>query len=250
VSPELKPRVAAYAARLYRGRLQKLGWKPAAKEPASARRLRGALVGLLTLQLPDPATLKQASQLGHAYAGTDGKFHPEAVSPDLAPVVLAAAVRADPKLVPTLVDRLSTLDDAELRQRVLGAVSSTEDPATSQTVLALWKDPRLRQSEIPWPLFGQMERPQTREQAWQALQSDFDAMMPKLEPMFRGYSPQIASVFCDEEHAKQVDAFFRPQLKKYPEMRLSLEHALEDIQECVSLRKAQQASLDAFFKKH
>ncbi len=249
VDAALQPKVAAYAERLYRPRLAKVGWKPAPKEPPSARRLRTELVDLLALEFDDAATLKQASQLGHAYAGADGNFHSDAVSPDLAGVVLASAVRADPKLYGALVDRLGTLKDGELRQRILGAVSSTEDPATSDQVLGLWKDARLRQSELPWALFGQLQQPKVRERAWKSFQADFDALMPRLEPMFRGYSPQVMAGFCDEAHAKEVDAFFRPRLEKFPEMRLSLEHALEEIRECVAVQQAQKASVTAFFQK-
>jgi alanyl aminopeptidase len=248
-SKELQPKVGAYLSKLLRARLAKVGWKPVPKETPDRVRLRSHLVAALALVLKDPATLDQASKLGHAYAGSDGKFHPEVVAPDLAATVLSAAVKADPKIYPSLVDRLAKEDDGELRNRIIGAFGSTEDPAVSDQVLGLWKDPKLRTSEIAWPYFVSMQEPAMRDRTWKALQGDYEALMPKLEAMFRGYMPFIANGFCDEEHAKEVDDFFRSRLDKYPETKRPLDHALEKIHNCVALKQTQQASITAFFSK-
>jgi alanyl aminopeptidase len=249
VPPSLQPRVAGYAKRLYRPRLDQIGWKAAANEPASTRRLRSALVSFLALDLRDGATAQQAAKLGRDYAGLDGKFHPDAVSPDLSGDVLAAAVKADAKLLPGLIERLGSLEDGELRQRVLRAAAATEDDRASDQVLALWKDARLRQSELPFAYFFHLQEPKMRERAWKQFQVDFDGLVPKLDPFGRGFIARVATVFCDEDHAKQVDAFFRPRVETYPEIRPQLEHALEDVRNCAALKQTQRESAVAFFEK-
>jgi hypothetical protein len=246
---KLKPKLAQYARKLYAARFKKLGWKPAAGEPPSARHLRNALVQFLALTLRDPETLKAAAQLGKAYAGTDGKFHPEAVSADLAGVVLASAVAQEPALQGQLIERLGTLNDGEMRMRVIGAVGASTDAKASEQANALWKDKRLRASELAWPYYVMLESGTTREKAWTSFQADYDALMPKLEPMFRGGIPKAASGFCDAEHARQIEALFGARLEKFPETRRSLEGALEQVRNCASLVASQKASVATFFEK-
>ncbi|MFT3840651.1 MAG: M1 family metallopeptidase [Myxococcaceae bacterium] len=246
---ELQPKVGTYVAKLLRARLAKLGWKPAPKETPDRLRLRTRLVGVLALEMKDPQTLDQASKLGHAYVGTDGKFHPEVVSPDLAGAVMAAAVKADPKVYATLIDRMGTLEDGEMRFRILAAIGAAEDPAVSDQVIALWKDPKLRTSELAYPYYIHMQEPRMRDRVWKAFQNDFEGLMPKLEPMFRGNIPIIAAGFCDEEHAKDVEQFFKSHLDKFPEIKRPMDHTLEQIQNCIALKQTQQASITAFFSK-
>jgi hypothetical protein len=69
----------------------------------------------------------------------------------------------------------------------------------------------------------------------------------------RGYDaelPRVGQVFCDEEQAKQVDAFFRPRVAKIEGAPRLLDQTLEQIRLCSAFRKAQQSSFAEFLQSY
>jgi alanyl aminopeptidase len=251
VPERLRPRLRAYAAALYGPAFRRVGWTPIANEGVAQRRFRKALIEFLAFTVRDPEVVARAARLGTEYAGIGGAdFRPEAVSPDLAATVLSIAVReSTPALFDLLEERLRTLDDGEVRERVLAALASATDAQLAKRAAALSVDARLRANERVEPLFWQAYRPETREVAWAALQSHFDELVPKLENWSAGALPNVARRFCDPQRAVEVKAFFEPRIAKVPQAKQNLEQALESIRLCAAYKAAQEASAVAFFER-
>jgi cytosol alanyl aminopeptidase len=248
VEPAQRPLVEAYLRELYLPAFRRLGWTPAQGETTSVRRLRAAVIGEL-VRAKEGSVRREAVARGLSYAGlADGKLHPEAVDADLAEIALAAAVEdGGAAIFDALSARLAKTDDAEVRGRIIGALSSARDPARSARALALARDSRLRTNERLRPIFHQARDPRTRERAWRYVRNNFDALVPKIPENFASEIPSVADGFCDAAHLAQVEAFFGPRADKIPSMPRNLAQTLEQMRLCIAQAAAQRSSARRFF---
>ncbi len=239
--PGARDATRAWAAGLYRPRLTALGLVPAPSETTDARRLRQELARFLVRVARDPDTTHRLAQLGRAYAGGDGRFHPEAVSPDLAEVALVAAVMEGNRgTFDELARRLPSVEDSELRARILAALGSALDPELSRRALALAGDPSLRIYERARPLFDQAWAPETREGAWRTLQARFGALAAALPDNAADRLPSVAAGFCEEARVPEVQSFLAPRVQAVAGAPRSLAQTLERIALCAALRERQR----------
>jgi len=249
-SVDERPRVNAYAVKLFAPVLGRVGFSGAKGESASTRRLRGQVIRLLA-QSRDPAVLREAVKRGLAYAGlADGKFHPEAVDPDLAGLVLGIAVEeGDQKIFDALAERLARTDDAETRGRILRALGQARDAERSARALALSLDPLLRKDEGLIEVFSQAADYRTRDTAWTWLRAHFDTLAPKLPEGYPASTPYVATSFCDTRHADEAMAFFSPRAEKHDGLPKNLREAVELVHLCAAQVAAQRESAHKFFAK-
>jgi cytosol alanyl aminopeptidase len=250
VPVEERPRVNAYAVKLFSPVLKRVGFSASKGESTATRRLRRQVIRLLA-DSRDSGVLKEAVKRGLAYAGlADGKFHPEAVDPDLAGLVLEIAVEeGDQKIFDALVERLTHTDDTETRERILGALGNARDAARSGRALALSLDPQLRKDEGMTEVFTQSGDYRTREAAWAWLQANFDALVPKVPEAYAAFIPFVPASFCDAKHANDAMAFFSPRAERYPGMPKNLRQSVEYIRLCTAQAAAQRESARKFFAK-
>jgi alanyl aminopeptidase len=251
VPVEERPLVDAYAVKLFRPVLKRVGFAATRGEGASTRRLRREVIGVLA-DAREAATLKEGVKRGLAYAGlADGKFHPEAVDPDLAGLVLGLAVaEGDQRIFDALVERLRHTEDSDLRGRILGALGSAHDPARSARALALSLDPELRKDEGMTEVFTQSGDYRTRDAAWTWLQANFEALVPKVPEPVLAFIPYVAGGYCDTKHADDTQSFFAPRAEKYRGMSKNVRQAVEYIRLCAAQAAAQGESARKFFAKY
>jgi alanyl aminopeptidase len=248
VLPDAKRAQAdAYAVELFAPVMRRLGFAPRKGEGPSARRLRVEVMALLA-RAGHPEVVREATRLGRAYAGlADGRFHPEAVDPDLAGLALGVAVEhGDRALFDALLARLATTDDAALRGRILAALGQARDPERSARALALTLDPQLRKQEGTMELFQQSRDVRTRDAAWRFLREHFDAVVAKIPEPYAAYLPFIAG-FCDAAHADELKAFFEPRVAKIGGLAQSVRQAEERVRLCEAQALGQRESAERFF---
>ena len=249
VPEKLRPLVEAYTRKLYRPAYQRLGWKPAPGENRFTRGFRVAVIGELVETGQDPVVRREAAKRGKAYAGLPGKaFHPKAVDPDLAAISLTVAVReGGGHAFDALLARLGTLEDADLRDVTLAALTSLTNPALAARALALSFDPRLRQNERITPLFNQLGQLETREAAWRWLETNYDALAKLLPEQYASYLTRSGFAFCDQKHLDETSAFLGPKAEKAPAGARGFRQTQERVKLCIAQADAQRQSAIAFF---
>jgi alanyl aminopeptidase len=227
--------------------LKRLGFSARKGESPSDRRLRSGALALLA-RSGHPEVVRELVRLGLAYAGlSDGRFHPEAVDPDLAGLVLGVAVEhGDRALFDALRGRLASTDDASLRRRILGALGQARDAERSALALALSLDPELRRQEGMTTLFVQSMDHRTRAAAWRFLQDHFDAVVAKVPETYAASLPYLAS-FCEPEGAAEAGAFFEPRAGAINGLTKVLRQVREGIGLCAAQVAAQRESAQRFF---
>jgi cytosol alanyl aminopeptidase len=239
----------SYTSSLFAPVVARVGYTAKKNEPTSTTRLRGQVLNTLA-HANDSAVVAQLSKQARAYAGlTDGQFHPEAIDPDLAEVALVAAVEhGDVELFDALDKRLNTLDDGDLRERVIGALSSARDPEHAARGRALTLDARLRKQEAVIPLFGQTNDERTRAATWEFIKGHFEAVVQAMPENYAAYLPLAGNGFCDDGKADEINTFFAPVVGKHNGMSQNMRQATEFIRLCAAEVAAQRASAHAFFE--
>ena len=242
----------ARIAKLYAPAIAAVGWKPAASDPPWRRLFRSNLYAFVALRLEDRALLAEGARLGRKMLGMggDGKLHPDVVDPDLAATALDAAMRTgDAKVFDALVAHFAGSEDAQIRQRMLGALASTRDPALLTRALDLSLDPRLRQNERITIVATLLSTLETRDAAWTWLTAHFDALAPMLPDRYAGFLPRAFKV-CDATRADALRTFFTPRVDKLTGGPRNLALALETAEQCAARVAAQQASTDRYSPAH
>jgi alanyl aminopeptidase len=239
-----------HIAKLYAPAVASLGWRPAAADQPWRRLFRTRLLGVLALDLEDPAVLGEAARLGLLLVG-QGQGHarqPDAVAPDLAELALGAAVRkGGAGVFDALIAELARSEDAQVRQRILSALGNTRDPALIARALDLSLDPRLRQHERFGTLQGLLAAIATRDAAWAWLQAHFDALAAGLPDRFAGRLPGMIKL-CDAQRIAEVRAFFAPRVDKLAGGPRNLAQALEAAEQCAARVAAQRDSVRAYVR--
>ncbi len=252
-SDPLRAKIETYARELYAPAARKLGWEAKKDEDDETRALRASVLGFLANTARDKAVRAEAKKRGLAYIGFggDGAIHKEAVDANLAALVLGVVGEdADRATWDAMKVLLSKTVDEVVRGRLLWALSVAKNPELAAAARELVLDPSLHESEIMTPLYGQLSAVETRDAAWQWLKDHYDAVVQRLPRHHSGVA-LVSSTrpYCDEEHAKDVEAFFTPKIDSIEGGPRTLAGTLEDIRLCAAKRKAQEPSAREFFGK-
>jgi alanyl aminopeptidase len=246
--------VEGYTRTLYAPEYHQLGWAPAKDEDPDRTQLRVRVIGALASTAKDAAVRAEAKKRGLAFLGygKDGKLHPEAVDPNLAAVALGVVgEEADAALWDSVKATLATAEDMTLRRRLLRLLTSSKKPELASRIRDLVFDPVLRPTETSLPLWSALSAPETREATWTWLKQNFDKVGAAL-PQHHGRTQIIAMAnsFCDEAHAKDVEAFFTPaRVAGIDGAPRVLASTLEEIRLCAARRGKQEGGVREFFGK-
>jgi alanyl aminopeptidase len=253
----LRASVEIYGQKLFHDVFKKLGWSAGKGEEGDRTKLRSSVLSFLAFTAKDPAVRAEAKKRALAFLGypkeKDGPVHPEAVDANLAGTTLnVAGEDADRALWDALRARLAKTTEAELRGRLLWALVAAKRPELAAEVRELTFDPVLHATEVTAPLWSQLGDPALRELAWQWIKTHFDKLLVTV-PKHHGQTQLISmgGVFCDDAHAKDVEAFFTPArvaaIEGGPRVLAS---TLENIRLCVVRRARQEPSAREMFAKH
>ena len=246
VPPSLRPQYARYIQKVFGERARALGWTARKSDDEDTRLLRPELVGLVADEGEDATLRAQAKALALRWL-SDRK----AVDPDVAGVVLEVAARAgDRALFDRYVAEAKHATERSDRRRILATLPAFPGAALNQATLDVIASDDFDARET-YRLLGDLDRePESRELAWQFLQSHFDQLLGRLSPELMGGSPGITSGFCDDGHARAVEQFFHDRLPKLPGGPRNLARAIERIQLCGAFVGAQQASVTKFLQQY
>ncbi|UCH29236.1 MAG: M1 family metallopeptidase [Myxococcales bacterium] len=247
-SPATQPKVKAYAARLYRKRYQRLGWKARKTDSSDTKLLREAVVRFMVMDVRDRQARARAARLGRAYIGYGGEPNRGVVDPQLAGLALATAVQeGDEAFFDHLVGVLASSTDATDRNRILVALGHAESPTLAKRALELSLDPMLRRNEISRVLGTQFRNPRTRQSAWEWLKENFEALTSRTGLVQAGSAPWYATSLCTREAAEEVQAFFERKMATLAGGPRNLASAVERISLCAARAEAQRDSIDRAF---
>ncbi|OGQ14015.1 MAG: hypothetical protein A2138_21930 [Deltaproteobacteria bacterium RBG_16_71_12] len=233
VEPASRGKVRARLASLYRPVLDAVGKLPKAGEDPRVRERRALAWGMLA-GAEDKAALADLAKLGRVALGLDGP--PGDIPADLKDAAIGAAVKqGGAPVFDKLVERLATENDSMMRRYLIGALGSVDDEPLAGRARALSLDARLRTNEVLSPLWPQAGDVRTRDATWAFVRDNLDALIKRLPETFGADSlPGLASGFCTEARAAEVDAFFKERASSVPGMERALAQSVESIRLCAA----------------
>jgi len=110
-------------------------------------------------------------------------------------------------------------------------------------------DPSLRATEVSWPVWSMLGQHATREATWGWVKDNFDRLLAAV-PKHHGQTQiiRMGGEFCDEAHARDVEAFFAPaRLAQIEGGPRELAGTLEEIRLCAAKRAKQEPSAREMF---
>lgn len=253
VEENQRQNVRSMSQRLYAPVMRRLRWDPRGEEDGEVALLRAAVISHLAFFAKDRNVRREAVRRAHRYLGYgrrgDGEIHGDAVDSNLVDTVLAVAVQdGDDAFFDHVLERFLASDDALLRERLLGALSSAKRPEQAQRAIALALDARVRVNEMWTPIRQQLSSNETREAAWAWVTSNYEALKGRLENG-AGRLPMTGMSFCSTERAAEVEAFFGERVADLPGGPRNLANTLERIRLCAARVDAQQESARTYFQR-
>ena len=214
--------------------------RPAKGESYDRQQLRAELMGILGFA-KDPAVLAEAKDL------TDRAYAPGA--------------KKDKGLDPILTDEAIAVTaangDAALYEKVMAASKDPSDPGAQSDALrtlALFTDPAFVTRTLDYTVSGQVRNQDswipiamllggldTREKTWTYIQQNWDKVHAQLTTNSGARIVNSAGSFCSVEKREEVAKFFATH--KVDAAQRTLAKALDNINDCVHLRAAQEPSL-------
>ncbi len=169
----------------------------------------------------------------------------------------------DPNLAQTAVGVAAANGDAAFYDKLLKLSKTATDPALgtrSQYLLAVFENPELAQKTLEYAASGQvrnqdswilmaieMGNRETRDIAWNYIQHNWEKVQAQLTTSSGGNLVGSVGNFCDAQHRDEAVAFF--DTHKVAASDRSLKRAVNQINDCIDLRAAQEPSLKAWLAK-
>jgi alanyl aminopeptidase len=248
VDPANKARYAAFIRRDFGDRARTLGWLPQKGETAEVLRLRTNAVRLVAIRGEDTALARKAQQLAKRWV-----VHRSAIPPEARRLVLVAAARTSDKDAATLFDALfdiaNTSKDANEREDAYRALGAFADAALMdrglRPILAGDSRSRMALAALEEALGGDG----TRAMALAWIAQNGDAAMASIPVEQQGVLPVWAKEGCTSRERALFASAFEARLANVDGAARRYEAALERIDQCIALRRAQQSAFNASFAR-
>lgn len=242
VTQEIRPEYARFIRNHFGPLARQLGWQSHPGEDENTKLLRKDLMSFMVQQGDDRELGKEAYNLATQWLKDHKTVDPEMVSA----ILCSAAIHGDESLLNLYQQAAKQAQYPEERTQIFNGMSCFEDPEVAKKVfeVAISKDFDIRDSS---DAFWEMQtHPRTGKLVYEVITKNFDVLASQLPRGFDAELPRVGQVFCDDQDAKQVEAFFQPHIAKIQGAPRLLDQTLERIHLCAAFRKAQQSSLEEF----
>ncbi|HYC88382.1 MAG TPA: M1 family aminopeptidase [Thermoanaerobaculia bacterium] len=228
VTAENAPRFVPYVRRILGPVLERIGFTPRPDESFAVTSLRPGLVSSLALYGDDERVWAYVREQLPKYLQD-----PKSVEPTLAgPIVALSATRGDEALFEEYRKRFESAATPTDRSRFLNGMSQFDDPAVKKRVREYALTAAVRPTEV-FTLVGDTDDAAEREEFFQWVLANYDAVMKKLPPAYTAGMGFIAGG-CEPDRVTRAKQFFAE--KKVTGYERSLARVEEQVHECATLR--------------
>lgn len=221
---------AAFARRIFRPALDRIGGLPRAGEPPAVTRLRPRLYEMLADAGRDPEARGEMETLGRAYLADRNAVDPSLVQ---AAIVLSA-IRGDAALFDTYQARFESSKVPADRKMFLGALGNFRDPALIDRALAYVLAGPLRPQEVMTIPRALGEVPSSRAVSWGWMKAHYDGIAARIPPDYMVFMPWFAAG-CSAERLASAQTFFADPAHAPPGTAIELAEMSEGVSDCVAL---------------
>ncbi|MEX1033808.1 MAG: M1 family metallopeptidase [Cellvibrionaceae bacterium] len=241
----------ALVAELYRPIYQSVSLDKAL-EDADQIRLRVSMLQLFALLVEDEAVREQLHELATRYIDfdanrgfdTDRQLHPEVLDSNIREVALSTAVAMEGRaFADLLLSHFHNSDNAVLREEILRALTESKDSQFRAELRALSLSDQLRDNEVGHIIEPLMDKAESRDETWQWLRANLDAVVERSPSWFQGRVIEYADNFCSESRYEEIDRELSEKITSLQRGSRSLANTLEEIRLCAALVEEQGPSV-------
>ncbi len=212
-------------------------------EAESDEELRARLAVFEASALEDERVIADLeTQLNGLMAGTGN------LSSDLYRAALGASfATADAARFDAILAARERLDDAPFSQAVYDTMGRVKSPALAEKVRRLMMNGSLGPQASYAIAFSLMNNPETREETWAALKSDFPAFLAVIPSQQRRNTPRLVRSFCDPAIIPEIEALFAVQGPEAAGHERALAETSESLRLCAAQRAATREDMENAF---
>jgi hypothetical protein len=173
---------------------------------------------------------------------------PDSVNAELASKALLVAARnGDAALYGKYVQHLKTAKTPEEYYNYLLTLGEFPQPDLAKKTFDLMLSDQVKNQDM-FALVFVLRNYEIQTTAWELFESDFPAILNKVDPSTAVGLAQVSGVFCDAKLRDDSQKFFAEQ--KLPGTERILQNGKEQVNACIGLREAQEKNLSAYLGKY
>jgi aminopeptidase N len=219
----------------YGPRLEKLRAMPS--RDSAQEQFHAELFSMLALDARDAQLRADLVKLATAYTGmgSDEKIHPDAINPNLRLLALTVAVQdLDTDFSALLWRHFKNADNAQLRQHLLLAMSSSSNAEFSARMRERIHSPELKDNEIYYIFRGQGADPDNLNALWAWSKNNLQTVLNRIPAWRQGQIPAMFDDFCSREKAQEVERAFEDIINSLEAGPRYLANSVESIELCAA----------------
>ncbi|HYK36275.1 M1 family metallopeptidase [Alloacidobacterium sp.] len=228
--------LAAWVRKNFKPAYEKLGSASDSDTP-DKKELRSTLFGYLGTVGKDPDVIAEAKQVAEKYladpSSVEGTFAQTATG--------IAAVNGDPAFFDQLQKTFETSANPQLQETALRLLAVFENQSLERRSLDYTVSGKVRNQDAAIELLIMLQGRETRDEAWQYIQQNWDKVQAQLTTAMGGYLVGATGSFCSADARDQVESFFSTH--KVAASDRALTRAKNQINDCIELRSAQGPKL-------
>lgn len=228
--------LAAWVRKNFKPAYEKLGAASDSDTP-DKKELRSTLFGYLGTVGKDPDVIAEARQVAEKYladpSSVEGTFAQTATG--------IAAVNGDPAFFDQLQKTFESSANPQLQETALRLLAVFKNQSLEHQTLDYTVSGKVRNQDATIELLIMLQGRETRDEAWQYIQQNWDKVQAQLTTSMGAYLVGATGSFCSAEARDQVESFFSTH--KVAASERSLTRAKNQINDCIELRSAQGPKL-------
>jgi aminopeptidase N len=218
-------------------KVKELGWDAKPREAAQTQRLRNTILSLAAAA-EDPDVIKEAN------SRFDKFTKPADLAPDIRDVVYYVAARfGGQKEFDKLLKLYKQLENADERNEIAGALTSTRDPKQARTLINGMTGSSVRLQDVAMWYIWLLRNHYSRQAAWEWMTNNWQWIEEKFgsDKTYDNFPTYSAAVFSRQPELHQYEEFFKPKMKIIALGR-AIKLGLEEIEARVAWREANEQS--------
>lgn len=228
--------LAAWVRKNFKPAYEKLGAASDSDTPEK-KELRSTLFGYLGTVGKDPDVIAEAKQVAEKYLAD-----PSSVESTFAQTATGiAAVNGDPAFFDQLQKTFETSANPQLQETALRLLAVFKNQSLELRSLDYTVSGKVRNQDAAIELLIMLQGRETRDEAWQYIQQNWDKVQAQLTTSMGAYLVGATGSFCSAEARDQVENFFSTH--KVAASERALTRARNQINDCIELRSAQGPKL-------
>ncbi len=233
---EERKALSAWVRANFKPDYEKLG-APSDSDTPEKKELRASLFGALGTIGEDPDIIASAKQIADKYLA-----NPSSIEPTLGQTATSiAAINGDAAFFDRLQKTFETAENPQLQETALRLLAQFKDQSLERRALDYTVSNKVRNQDAAIEFLIMLRGRNTRDQAWQFIQQNWDKVQAQLTTSMGAYLVGGTGSFCSADIRDQVESFFSTH--KVAASERALTRAKNQINDCMELRSTQEPKL-------